>query len=193
MYMQPFYHTYKSIKLHSSTYPPSLLLRAVRMPVQAGENSPWRHQLTSLIPAMGMAETGGISLTLAVKDCIQSANKEVSTNALYKLLTFFSYSEMLLRQKNPLQVSYTITSFRSSVYPTEPTGGKMPVTQFVVNSLILQKYTKTFNYRLNLQHFLKCLPLSSAACQPNAAMRKEIISLMSYSSRKAGTYHLLLA
>lgn len=38
-------------------------------------------------------------------------------------------------------------------------------TQFGINSL---NNIKIFNYRSNFQHFLKHLPFSSAACQPNA-------------------------
>lgn len=79
------------------------------MPVQAGENSPWRHQLTGLIPAMGMAEAGGISLTLAVKDRVQSANRRVITGTSFKHGMFF-ISQNVLEAENPLQVSGTTTT-----------------------------------------------------------------------------------
>lgn len=114
---------------------------------------------------MGMAEAGGISLTLAVKDCVQSANRKVITGISFKLGMFF-ISGNVFETENPLQVSGTTrTPLSSSVWPTEPTGGKMSVIQFGINSL---NNTKTFNYRSNFQHFLKHLPFSSAACQPNA-------------------------
>lgn len=50
------------------------------MPVQAGEHSPRGHQLAGLIPAMGMAEAGGIALALSVKDHIQPADTQSITH-----------------------------------------------------------------------------------------------------------------
>lgn len=90
------------------------------MPVQAGEHRPWGHQLARLVPAVGMAQAGGVSLTLAVQDRVQPADREVTTStsipgAPHTLQpSAFSHSEVLLRQKNPSQVSYSTTSSSSS-------------------------------------------------------------------------------
>jgi len=79
------------------------------MPVQAGEHSPRGHQLAGLIPAMGMAEAGGIALALSVKDHIQPADTQSITHTAVSttLKPVALCSEMLSRgeKKNPLEVS----------------------------------------------------------------------------------------
>lgn len=55
-----------------SSYPTSLLLCAVGVAVQAGEDGAWWHQLTGLVPATGVAQPSGVILTLLIQDGVQS-------------------------------------------------------------------------------------------------------------------------
>lgn len=60
------------------SYPASLLLGAVGVAVQAGEDGARRHQLAGLVPAVSVAESGGIALTLLVQDRVQSGTQETT-------------------------------------------------------------------------------------------------------------------
>lgn len=51
-----------------SSYPSSLLLCAVSVAVEAGENGTCWHLLTGLIPFVGVAEASGVTLTLFIQD-----------------------------------------------------------------------------------------------------------------------------
>lgn len=59
----------------ASSYPPSLLLGAVGVAVQAGEDGARRHQLAGLVPAVCVAEPSGVALTLLIQDGVQSGRR----------------------------------------------------------------------------------------------------------------------
>ena len=46
------------------------------MAVEAGEDGARRHQLAGLVPAVGVAEAGGVALTLLVQDGVQPGRRE---------------------------------------------------------------------------------------------------------------------
>lgn len=59
-----------------SSYPPSLLLGAVGVAVQAGEDGARRHQLAGLVPAVCVAQSSGVALTLLIQDGVQPGGGE---------------------------------------------------------------------------------------------------------------------
>lgn len=130
---RPAHVRWSSSELHASTHPPSLLLCAVGMPVQTGEHSPRGHQLTGLIPAMGMAEAGGVALALSVQDHIQPADTESITHAAISstLKPVVLYSEMLSRGK---KIPYEFQRLEHHCL-----NSRTPVAPVRINSLILQK------------------------------------------------------
>lgn len=54
------------------SYPASLLLGAVGVAVQAGEDGARWHQFAGLVPAVSVTESSGVALTLLVQDGVQS-------------------------------------------------------------------------------------------------------------------------
>lgn len=71
----------KSECVCSVPYPPSLLLGAVGVTVQAGEDSARRHQLAGLVPAVCVAQPSSVALTLLIQDRVQSANQTEGVTA----------------------------------------------------------------------------------------------------------------
>lgn len=63
-------------------YPAALLLAAVGVAVQAGEDGARRHQLAGLVPAVRVAEPGGVALTLPVQHGVQSEGAKPLLNRL---------------------------------------------------------------------------------------------------------------
>lgn len=73
----------------ASPYPASLLLGAVGVAVEAGEDGARRHQLTGLVPAVGVAEPGGVTLTLLIQDGVQSGRQGKEITLLSSNLDFW--------------------------------------------------------------------------------------------------------
>lgn len=71
----------------ASPYPASLLLSAVGVAVQAGEDGARRHQLAGLVPAVCVAQPGSVALTLLVQDRVQSANQTDGVTSQKRLLS----------------------------------------------------------------------------------------------------------
>lgn len=59
----------------TSSYPAALLLGAVGVAVQAGEDRARRHQLAGLVPAVCVTQSGGVALTLLVQDGVQPGGR----------------------------------------------------------------------------------------------------------------------
>lgn len=59
-----------------SPYPSALLLCAIGMAIEAGEDGAQGHGLAGLVPAMGVAESGCVALALLVQDGVQSVRGE---------------------------------------------------------------------------------------------------------------------
>ena len=59
------------------SYPPSLLLCAVRVAVQTGEDGAGWHHLAGLVPAVGVTQAGGVALALLIQDGVQSGRQNV--------------------------------------------------------------------------------------------------------------------
>lgn len=57
------------------SYPASLFLGAVGVAVEAGEDGARRHQLAGLVPAVCVAQSSGVALTLLIQDGVQSGRQ----------------------------------------------------------------------------------------------------------------------
>lgn len=64
------------------THPAALLHGAVSMAVEAGEDGTGGHHLTGLVPAMGVAQAGGVALTLPVQDRVQPGGSVTAVTRL---------------------------------------------------------------------------------------------------------------
>lgn len=73
--------------LLASSYPATLLLGAVGVAVQAGEDGARRHQLTGFVPAVGVAEPGGVALTLLVQHGVKSVRQREEGESLFDFIT----------------------------------------------------------------------------------------------------------
>ena len=57
------------------SYPSALLLGAVGVAVEAGEHGARGHHLAGLVPAVGVAQAGGVTLALLIQDGVQPARQ----------------------------------------------------------------------------------------------------------------------
>lgn len=58
-----------------ASYPAALLLGAVGVAIQAGENGARGHQLAGLVPAVSVAQPSGVALALPVQDGVQPGER----------------------------------------------------------------------------------------------------------------------
>lgn len=55
------------------SYPSALFLSAVGVAVETGEHGARGHHLAGLVPAVGVAQAGGVTLALLIQDRVQPA------------------------------------------------------------------------------------------------------------------------
>jgi len=67
---------HRSVK---GSHPAALVHGAVGVAVEAGEDGAGRHHLAGLVPAVSVAEPGGVALTLLVEDGIQPGTRNRAT------------------------------------------------------------------------------------------------------------------